>query len=286
MQKRSIKKLTNYKTMCKNKYILILLIISVLTGSSCKTRRLFKLPLKEQGPEYLFNKLKENELKYVDLSIRFDADLVFDKKENSFKGNIKIKKDSLIWISITPLFGIEAFRVLFSTDSVKMINKLNNQYFLGDYSMINTMFNTPFDYDMLQSLITGNDFSYYENDIFRAGIDGGHYKLTTMGRRKLKKYVINQADNDKVLIQDIWLDSESFKIVKQDWKEITKQNSKMSFIYNSFSTLEDGQIFPGSLDCNITAENNISLKIKYTKVQVNKPFEFTFIIPENYQPVQ
>ncbi len=272
--------------MNNSKYLLVFLIISLLAASSCKTRRLFKLPLKEHGPEYLFNKLKDNELRYQELSIKFDADLVFDKKENSFKGNIKIKKDSLIWISITPLFGIEAFRVMFSNDSVKMINKLNNTYFLGDYSMINALFNTPFDFDMLQSLITGNDFSYYENDIFKAGIDNGYYKLTTLGRRKLKKYVRNQVDNDKVLIQDIWLDPETFKITKQDWKEITKQNSKMSFVYGSFSELEDGQIFPGTLDCDIAAENNISLKIKYSKVQVNKPFEFTFIIPENYQPVQ
>jgi len=272
--------------MCRNKYLLFILIIAVLAGSSCKVRRLYKQPLKEQGIEYLFNKLKENELKYVDLSIKFDANLVFDKKENSFKGNIKIKKDSLIWVSITPLFGIEAFRVLFSTDSVKMINKLNNQYFLGDYSMINTMFNTPFDFDMLQSLITGNDFSYYENDIFKANIDGGQYKLTTMGRRKLKKYVRNQTDDVKVLIQDLWLDPETFKIVKQDWKEINKQNSKMSLNYSDFLTIEDNQLFPGTLDCTITAENNISLKIKYSKLQINNPFEFVFIIPKNYQPVQ
>jgi hypothetical protein len=271
-----------------NKYIILLLVsaATLIAVSSCKTRKLFKEPLKEEGAEFLFKKLKESELKYSDLSIRFDADLTFDKKDNSFKGNIKIKKDSIIWISINPMFGIEAFRVMFTTDSVKMINKINNTYFLGDYSLINSMFSTPFDFDMIQSLITGNDFSYYENDIFKANIDGGLYKLTTVGRRKLKKHVKNQVDHDKVLVQDIWLNPETFKIIKQQWKEIKNNNSKMLFTYENFGLSDDGQAFPSILNCEITAENNISLKIKYSKVQVNKPFDFVFNIPESYKPVQ
>ena len=266
--------------------LLALLLLLVFLGASCKIHNIFKEPLKEEGPEYLFEKLKESELKYENLSMRFETDLMFDKKNNSFKGNIKIKKDSIIWISINPLFGIEAFRVMFTTDSVKMINKLNNTYFLGDYGMINNMFSTPFDYDMLQSLITGNDFCFYENDIFKASIDGGVYKLTTVGRRKLKKHVRNQVDNDKVLIQDIWLDPVNFKIVKQQWKEIKNNNSKMLFTYGNFAKASDNQLFPGVLKCDITAENNISLTVKYSKSQLNKPFEFTFIIPANYTRIE
>ena len=266
--------------------LLCLVFVLVLSGTSCKIRKMFREPLKEEGPEYLFKKLKESELIYNELSIKFETDLTFDKNNNSFKGNIKIKKDSLIWISINPLFGIEAFRVVFSQDSVKMINKLNNTYFLGDYSMINTMFSTPFDYDMIQSLITGNDFCYYENDIFKAMIDGGMYKLTTVGRRKLKKHVKNQVDNDKVLIQDIWLDPVNFKIVKQQWKEIKNNNSRMLFTYSDFIRTDDNQLFPGILRCDITAENNISLRVKYSKIQINRHFEFNFIIPANYTRIE
>jgi len=273
--------------MNKYRFLLFIMLAGLIMSfsTSCKTRKLIKEPIKEEGADYLFRKLKENELRYTDLAIRFEADLTLDKSNNSFKGNIRIKKDSIIWISINPLFGIEAFRIMFTADSVKMINKISNTYFLGDYSMINSMFSTPFDFDMLQSLITGNDFSFYENDIFKATIDGGLYKLTTMGRQKLKKYVRNQIDNDKVLIQDLWLDPSTFKIVKQQWKEIKNNNSKMLFQYENFSAADDGQLFPGNLQCDITAENKISVKIKYSRVQVNKPFEFVFIIPASYQPI-
>ncbi len=272
--------------MNKRYFIYIAIVILTLSIGSCRTRKLIKEPLKEEGAEYLFKKLKESELKYTDLSLRFEADLTLDKKNNSFKGNVRIKKDSLIWVSINPMFGIEAFRILFTTDTVKMINKLNNTYFIGDYSMVNHMFSTPFDFDMLQSLITGNDFSYYENDIFKAGIDGGLYKLTTLGRRKLKKYVKNQVDNDKILVQDIWLDPATFKIVRQQWKEIKNNNSKLLFSYTDFVLADDNQSFPGTLHCEITAENTVILNIRYSKVQINKPFQFTFNIPENYQHIR
>jgi hypothetical protein len=267
-------------------FLLILASAIAMISVSCKTRKLIKEPIKDEGPEYIFKKLKENELKFTDLSLRFDTEIIIDKKSNSFKGNIKIRKDSLIWISINPLFGIEAFRLLFTPDSVKMLNKLNNTYFTGDYSMVNTMFSTPFDLDMIQALLTGIDFSYYENDIFKAGIDGGLYKLTTIGRRKLKKYVRNQQDNDKILVQDIWLDPQSFKIRRQSWKEIKNNNSKMLFSYDSFTAADDGQLFPSLLICDIIAENNISLKTTFSKIQVNKPFDFNFNIPANYKQIQ
>ncbi len=42
--------------------------------SSCKsTRPLMKAPLKEEGPEYLYSKLKDNELRFDWLSAKFDA---------------------------------------------------------------------------------------------------------------------------------------------------------------------------------------------------------------------
>lgn len=41
---------------------------------------------------------------------------------------IRIKKDSLIWISLTGALGIEGFRLLINKDSVRMMNKLDKNY--------------------------------------------------------------------------------------------------------------------------------------------------------------
>lgn len=270
----------------KIKYFAQILIIFII-AISCKTQKpVAETKLDSLSPEFLFSKLKENETKYVDLAIRFDAEIELDKKKNSVKGNLRMKKDSIIWVSITPLLGIEAFRVVFTQDSVKMINKLNSTYFLGNYSIINKMFNTPFDFEMMQALVSGNDFTFYETDVFKAQMDSRNYKLSTPGRKRLKKHVRSNTENDIVLIQDIWLDPVNYKIVKQKWKEIKKENTKLEIEYSNFQALEDNQLFPHSLSCQVSAENNVSLKLNYTRVQLNRPFEFTFVIPDKYKPFQ
>ena len=91
------------KTKTIIKYTFAISLILVVYTSCFTERKVIKEPIKEDGVDYIFSKLKENELKYNDLSLRFDAELILDKNKNSFKGSIKIRKDSAIWISISPL---------------------------------------------------------------------------------------------------------------------------------------------------------------------------------------
>ena len=107
-----------YKT-----WILILLLSSFII--SCRSpRTIIKEPIKEYGADYLFQKLKENELHYDWFSAKFSLDLVMDKKKTSFNGQIRMQKDSVIWISMSPALGIEMARMIITTDSIKFINRL------------------------------------------------------------------------------------------------------------------------------------------------------------------
>jgi hypothetical protein len=168
-----------------------------------------KAPIKEEGADYLFARLKEKELKFDWFSAKFSAEYSNKGKETSFNGQIRIRKDSLIWISLTPMLGIEAVRLMISQDSVKMINRLNDTYFLGDYEYVNRFLNTNIDFDLLQAFLLGNDLQFYEDGKFRATIDRGEYKLSTGARGKLKKFVRGSQENLKIFIQNIWLDPDN-----------------------------------------------------------------------------
>ena len=108
--------------------------------------------MKEYGADYLFQKLKENELKFGWFSAKFNLDLIIDKKKNSVTGQIRMKKDSCIWITLSPALGIEMARLLITTDSVKFINRINKTYFTGDYNQVNTLLDANIDYDVFQTL--------------------------------------------------------------------------------------------------------------------------------------
>lgn len=274
----------------KNKsifYVLILLcaIAGIWTQAGCTAKRkVIAQPLKEQGPEYLFEQLKKNELKFSTLSAKFNVDAELNNENTTFSGAFYLKRDSLIWLSISK-FGLEAARFLITPDSAKMINRLNNTYFLGDFNYVCELFNVDFDFDILQSLMVGNDFSYYDNDVFKASIDNKDYKLSTIGRRKLKKFVKAGQEDQRVLIQDIWLDPETFKIVKISMKEVKQENRKFDAFYSGFDLVEN-QRFPMEMRYEINDVKRYLVKISYSKITIDQPGSMSFKIPANYTPAQ
>jgi len=265
---------------------LLLLFAGVLLFSSCKsTRPMIKAPLKEEGPEYLYTRLKESELKFDWLSLKFDASYIEKRNSTDFKGQIRVRKDSMIWISVTPALGIEMFRMVITTDSVKYVNRFNKDYFVGDFELVSRFLQIHVDFDMMQSIILGNDFQFYETNSFRASIDNLEYKLSTTGRRKIRKEAEDASSDPVVLLQNIWLNPDSFKITKVDLKEYMKDNRKLNASYGDFLPLEK-QSYPSTLKFDIMAEDVLKIRINYNKVTINEPMAFPFSIPENYDRIK
>jgi hypothetical protein len=266
--------------------VLSSIFLSSLFFSSCsQQKKIVKAPIKEEGADYLFEKLKQNELKFDWFSAKISVNYKNKGESNSFDGQIRILHDSVIWLSFTPLLGIEVFRVIITNDSVKFINRINNTYFIGDYDYVNKFLNTNIDFDVLQSFMIGNDLSFYENGKFRASLDGGQYKLSTAERQKLKKFVRNSQDQLKILIQNIWIDPESFKITRADVKEIRKQNLKLEANYSVFEKVGE-QLFPKRVNFDIYAEKNINASVEFSKITINTPQLFPFRIPPSYKQVK
>jgi hypothetical protein len=249
---------------------------------SCNTQRqIIKQPLKEHGPEYIFEQLKRNELKFRTLSGKFSAEAKIDGENNSFSGNIFIIKDSIIWVSIQKL-GLEVARILLSSDSARFMNRINKTYFISDFNYVNQLFKTDFDFDIVQAILIGNDLSYYDNNKFRATIENMQYKLSTLSRVKLKKSLKKENDNTRVLIQDIWLDPFTFKIKKILIKEVKNESRKFLAEYSDFQTI-DNQLFPQKMNFQIIEEKKIKIEIDFSKIAFNAAESMPFKIPNNYK---
>ena len=262
----------------------LLLIITVIITSACSTsKRTIKAPLKEQGAEYLFENLKSHELKYDYLSARFSATFSQNKKNTSFSGQIRIHRDSAIWISISPIMGIEMVRVMITNDSIKYVNRIDKSYFTNNFDYINSLINSTLDYDMLQSFLTGNDFSFYENSSFRAGIENQEYKLITTNRRKLKKYV-RHNEEVSIPLQNIWLNPETFKISRVLIRELTPNGRKLEGAYEY--SMNEGQLMPSTVHFALeTIDNKNTIEVTYSKISLADDLSFPFSIPGKYKRV-
>lgn len=236
-------------------------------------------PLKEKVPEQLFNNLKKNELKYEWIKAKFDASVTVGKKTNSFSGNIRIRRDSIIWISITPAMGIEMFRIILSNDSIKMLNRLESTYSVGNFKYFSDLINADVDFDMLLAFITGNDFAYYENDVFKSSIDEKKYRLSTVGRRKLRKIEKNDSTHNP-LSEDIWINTHTFKIEKHKIHDFV-ENRKFEAQYSNFTDM-NGQWYPQHIYFEIKAKEDVVIELDFTRFEIDNPMDFPFNIPEKY----
>ena len=264
----------------KPSYILLIFVLIIVTGCGA-TRKIIKEPLKDEGIDYLFEKLKENELKFDQFNAKFNLEYVHNKKKTEFKGQIRIKKDSIIWVSFSPALGIEAARMLITSDSVKFINRMNKTYFEGDYNYLNDFLDTNIDFDVLQALILGNDLSHYEDGKFRASIENKLYKLTTASRSKLKRYVRSHEIDPIVFIQSIWLSPENFKISQLSLKEIKKENKKLQANYSKFMEV-DTQLFPKVVDFDLQAESQIEVHLVFSRITINEDLNYPFNVPSKF----
>jgi hypothetical protein len=237
---------------------------------------------KDISTDSIFDKMSKNQFRFNWFSAKFSAEYEVDNNNKSFSGQVRIKKDSIIWISINKSF-IEFARILITEDSVQFISWLDNEYFISDFNYINRFINNAVDFDMLQALFVGNDFKYYENDKFKTNFEGSQYHLSTVNRHKLKKYVKTENDKLKILVQSIYVDPVTYKINDLIVKEV-KANNKLKASYGKYENL-NGQLFPALLNVLISAEKDIKINIEFSRLMVDEPQNFPFRIPQSYQRI-
>ncbi|MEN8224247.1 MAG: DUF4292 domain-containing protein [Bacteroidota bacterium] len=263
--------------------VLVIIFLSGIAGGCTTKRHIIKEPLKDARSVYLIDKLAQNELNFDWFSAKFSIDYIYDKKLSEFKGQIRIRKDSIIWLSFSPALGIEMARMKITNDSVFFMNRLNKTYLAGDYRFVNDFLKTNIDFDILQSLIIGNDFQFYEKSKFRATVDNQEYKLSTAERYKLKKFIKQDETDAKAFYQDIWLNPENFKITHVTLKEITK-DKKLDAYYDDFRDHE-GQMFPFNIIFEINASEKIIVKVDYSRIRIDEALTFPFRISSKYERI-
>ena len=109
---------------------------------------------------YIFDTVNIKNNNYKTLYIKYAAKYTTAEQNLNFYGTIRIVKDSLMLITLSPGFGIEIGRVLISQDSVKFYNNLQNSYIKEDMSFFQNNYGLAVDYNSIQAIITNNTFAY------------------------------------------------------------------------------------------------------------------------------
>jgi Domain of unknown function (DUF4292) len=102
-----------------------------------------------------FRKIAINQNDFNFLSTKSKVVIKTETGEQNVNISIRIKKDSLIWLS-AGLMGIEGVRAMISADSIKMIDKINKKAYIFDFATLSKRFNFDLNFKLIQAILVGN----------------------------------------------------------------------------------------------------------------------------------
>ncbi len=268
---------------------LFLTVAFYSTLPSCKTRHKSITPVvKEPGKNEdksapdLQQLITDHAFKANNLNGKASVKSVTGNQTMSFTINFRMQTDSLIWISVSPLLGIEVARVLISKDSVKYIDRINNRYSITDYRLLNDLFDVNVDFEIIQGILTGNLFSYKKNKFNSVYLEDGLYILSTLSKRKLKRS-LEDVDVSKPVVQDMWVDGSSYRITRLRIED-QRMNKSLDTQYSDHR-LTEGGLFPFRSVTLVQTGQLVKIDIDFSKIIINSNPEFPFNIPDSYERV-
>lgn len=262
-------------------FILILLVFS-----SCHSQRVEKKkPIKLMGADYVLKQMHENQSTFTWFNGKAKVDFTDGDKRTVFTAQLRMKRDSAIWISLSNGIGIEGARFLLTQDSVKYINRIDKTFFVGDYEYLSGLIDTHIDFNMIQSLLTAKDFSWYDYQNLKAKLDNQSYQLESNNRHKLKKHSKLPNLENPIYYQSLWVNPETYKIERVKIKEIGNENNRIFASYDHYKAINK-QLIPHTMDFGLDNEKGINLELVYSKISLDEEVGFPFSISKKYASVQ
>ncbi len=259
---------------------------------ACKTQKKVAAPLVvdikpmvNKSVQELQEKLDSASFDLNYLTAKAAVVLIQDSNEISFNISYRSKKDSIIWISVSPLLGIEVARLMITADSVKMLDKIHNRYEVTSFESINKMLQMKVNFEIVQALLYGNFFAYKKNEnrFNSVYLEDKFYILSSLNKKKLKRS-LEDKDLNKPVIQDLYVNDSTYRISRVQVED-QRINKLLTTVYSDFR-MTDGGLFPFKSTTKIVAEKNIEIRIEYGKVAKAESLDFPFNIPNNYERIR
>lgn len=262
-------------------------LLGLLLFSSCKTtRKVVDIPsvqvkLKGADVVQVFDSVTANQFKFAYLAAKATVDYTDKSGETqSFDVNMRMRYDSAIWISITPLLGIEVARVILDKDSLKIMDRVHKTFMARDYVFLEELLKTTVNFEMVQAVVIGNYFPYQKADKIKSVYEDEPYViLSSMNKRRMKR-VLEENDPAKPVVQDFWIDG-NFRIAKSKITD-DKLDRWVMASYMNFTEV-GGKLFPNDLVVSISSSSPTIIKIVYNKLTVDEEFTMPFTVPEKYE---
>lgn len=201
----------------------------------------------------------------------FGAKIKFDYQgandENHATAFIHMKKDSIIWVSITGLAGIEGLRMIITKDSVKIINYLDHTYQYKTVSYLQELIDVPLSFSDVQDMIIGNPVFVDSNVVSYKSAPNGLQVL--MVGAVFKNLVTLDKANLRVLHSKL-----------DDVDPLRNRTCDMTFSdYRALGFIN----FSTNREITVAEKAKLDITLDFKQYNFNQPETFPFNIPRKYK---
>lgn len=247
-----------------NRNWLVLLILSSILISSCSKNL--------TGIRWNFldkNKLDVQEVDFEYFSGKAKINYKDDELDIKARANVRIKKDSAIWIAFSAI-GIQGARCMITQDSITIMNLVKKEYYVFYYDSLSNQFNFDVNFDAIQSVALGNLIVDRKKE--DAVVKEGEF------------YMLQQR-SDSVAINN-YVNQRTMKIERVEMLEIPSKNSAVIRYYDYGMVQEHAFPFSAIISLFYKANGktlNTVIEFEYNKAEIEeKPIKFPFSIPKKY----
>lgn len=209
----------------------------------------------------------QNILTFKTLSGKMKIDYSDGESSQGVSVSLRMEKDKAIWIS-APFGMVKAY---ITPGRVSFYNKLQNEYFDGDFAYLSNFLGTELDFGQVQNLLLGEALFDLKEAKYEASMVDGDYQL------KPKKAM----ELFKVLFE---IEPKNFKMASQQLSQPLKKRL-LEINYTGYQKINKWilpqQIAVAAID---GLERN-TVDIEYRNIEFNQQLNFPYKIPSGFEEI-
>ena len=286
------------------------LILSALLLTGCTNMRRLERgkPIRSEGSGGIIRKHLATQANPDWAAMRLQIEADVDGERSGFKVNARMRRDSALWLSITPALGVEAARLLLTPDSVLFYSKVpgNRFAYRGDFAAIDSLLGTEITYDMVQRILLGQGIGLLDEDSkYISKVDGREHLLINKYKRRVKRLVgvkereiapddslsvaakeavqervMSRSDDDDLLVKRYWFDGLGYQLTRTRFDDLFWGRS-IEIGHGGFE-LEAGGWIPHRTDITISSPDMThSISLEISRAKYGRPYPMPFEIPQD-----
>jgi hypothetical protein len=253
--------------------VIKIVFLAFLSGIifSCKSTKTFTSTAELNENLTTKQLIKENlnqNARFKTLQAKVKVEYTQDQNSQGYTVNLRMEKDKVIWINAT--LGLA--RVMITPKRVSFYDKINNQYFDGDYRLLSDLLGVDLDFKKVESLLLGEAIFGIKEDKFTSSTHD-------------KSYVLQPKEQQAVLELFYLVNPGHFKMDSQQLYQPIKRRM-LQIDYASYQ-LVGKQILPENYKIIAVEDTHeVSIEMEYKSVSLNEKLRFPFNIPQGFKEIR